>query len=161
MVAYSFKKLFVPAIEAGRKRHTIRAERKRHARPGEAVQLYYAMRTRQCRKILDPDPICSNVQTISLVVEPPGGLSEFGRLSRVRINGVPQLQQELERLAMLDGFDPRNLINPKIITDRLKVVNGHFLIRARYALIQMGAFWFETHGAGEFNGQIIHWKPSV
>lgn len=51
MVAYSFKARFVEPIRAGTKRQTIRNERKRHARPGEEVQLYTAMRTKQCRLI--------------------------------------------------------------------------------------------------------------
>lgn len=61
MVAYSFKRRFVTPIQAGLaishptyfgpvlpKRQTIRADRRRHARPGEEVQLYCGMRTRQC-----------------------------------------------------------------------------------------------------------------
>jgi uncharacterized protein YqfB (UPF0267 family) len=54
MVAYSFKKRFGPPILAGTKAQTIRAERagkSRHARPGELVQLYTGMRTRQCAKL--------------------------------------------------------------------------------------------------------------
>jgi len=54
MVAYSFKKQFGPPILAGTKAQTIRAERagrSRHARPGELVQLYTGMRTRQCTKL--------------------------------------------------------------------------------------------------------------
>lgn len=39
MVAYSFRKRFGPPILAGTKAQTIRADRKRHARPGEEVQL--------------------------------------------------------------------------------------------------------------------------
>ena len=54
MVAYSFKKQFGPPILANTKTQTIRAERlgrSRHARPGEQVQLYTGMRTRQCTKL--------------------------------------------------------------------------------------------------------------
>lgn len=54
MVAYSFKSRFGPPILAGTKAQTIRAERagkSRHARPGELVQLYTGMRTRQCRRL--------------------------------------------------------------------------------------------------------------
>lgn len=51
MVAYSFKKQFGPPILAGTKAQTIRADRKRHARPGEMVQLFTGMRTRQCRRL--------------------------------------------------------------------------------------------------------------
>jgi len=65
MVAYSFKKRFVEPIRVGLsritlsfdctpKRQTIRAiGKRRHARPGETLQLYTAMRTKQCEKIGD------------------------------------------------------------------------------------------------------------
>lgn len=64
MTAYSFKKRFVEPIRWGLglgldlsdeaaaigtpKRQTIRADRKRHARPGEELQLYCGMRTKGC-----------------------------------------------------------------------------------------------------------------
>lgn len=76
MVAYSFKKRFVEPIRVGLgyppsveafaagmdefgnvhrpppKRQTIRAiGKRRHARPGETIQLYTGMRTRQCQAI--------------------------------------------------------------------------------------------------------------
>jgi hypothetical protein len=54
MVAYSFKMRFAAPFLAGVKAQTIRAERagrSRHARPGEMVQLYTGMRTRQCTKL--------------------------------------------------------------------------------------------------------------
>ena len=51
MVAYSFKKRFVEPILLGTKAQTIRAERKRHARPFEELQLYTGMRTKHCRLI--------------------------------------------------------------------------------------------------------------
>lgn len=68
MVAYSFKKQFVDLIKVGLgqkvdhepggahvyhpKRQTIRAiGKRRHARPGEILQLYYGMRTKQCTSI--------------------------------------------------------------------------------------------------------------
>ncbi|MCJ2104738.1 hypothetical protein MKK70_04965 [Methylobacterium sp. E-041] len=54
MVAYSFKARFAAPILAGTKAQTIRAERagrSRHARPGERLQLYTGLRTRQCRHL--------------------------------------------------------------------------------------------------------------
>lgn len=51
MVAYSFQDRFREPIFAGTKRQTIRAERKRHARVGEELQLYTGMRTRHCKLI--------------------------------------------------------------------------------------------------------------
>lgn len=59
MVAYSFNKRFVPPVLAGlepgpwvpgMKRHTLRLPRSAgHARPGQRVDLYTAMRTKQCQ----------------------------------------------------------------------------------------------------------------
>lgn len=71
MVAYSFKSRFVEPIAAGRKRQTIRNDRKRHARPGEELQLYTAMRTKQCRLIARA--VCFAVTPIRI---------EFFRLGR-------------------------------------------------------------------------------
>ena len=68
MVAYSFKQQFRPPILAGTKRQTIRADRKRHARVGEQLQLYTGMRTRQCLIIgravcLDTSPVRIDVDS--------------------------------------------------------------------------------------------------
>jgi hypothetical protein len=52
MVAYNFQAQFAPAVEAGEKRRTIRAEGlRRHARAGDLLQLYTGMRTKECRKL--------------------------------------------------------------------------------------------------------------
>ena len=93
MVAYNFKSQFVAPIMAGTKRQTIRADRKRHARPREPLQLYTGMRTRQCRLVglahcLAVEPISIDVdgQLITL----PGGVLE-GRAT-------------LDLFALADGF---------------------------------------------------------
>jgi hypothetical protein len=76
MVAYSFQRQFVVPIQQGLgidnidlgvvpKRHTIRADRKRHARPGEELQLYRGMRTRGC--FLIGRARCTSISTITLV----------------------------------------------------------------------------------------------
>tara|TARA_R110002094_G_scaffold160396_10_gene145822 strand:- start:6047 stop:6463 length:417 start_codon:yes stop_codon:yes gene_type:complete len=67
MVAYSFKKQFSPRIVAGTKIGTIRAHRKRHAREGEALQLYQGMRTKHCAKII-PDPVCICIVNVGIMV---------------------------------------------------------------------------------------------
>lgn len=66
MVAYSFKKQFVEPIRAGRKSQTIRNERKRDVRVGEAMQLYCGMRTRSC--FLIGRATCRNVEPIGIDV---------------------------------------------------------------------------------------------
>lgn len=55
MVAYNFKSRFADLVEAGRKPHTIRDDKHngRHAEPGDKLQLYTGMRTRNCRKLRD------------------------------------------------------------------------------------------------------------
>lgn len=64
MTAYSFRPRFVAPVLAGTKRQTIRAERRRHARPGEQMQLYTGMRTKHCRLIARVT--CKEVSTIRI-----------------------------------------------------------------------------------------------
>ena len=78
MVAYSFKPRFVEPIRIGLskvslsfdcppKRQTIRAiGKRRHALPGETLQLYTGMRTKQCDKI--GDARCISVEPIVIKV---------------------------------------------------------------------------------------------
>lgn len=52
MVAYSFQARFMVPIVERTKRQTIRAPgKRRHARPGQALQQYFGMRTKYCRLI--------------------------------------------------------------------------------------------------------------
>ena len=67
MVAYSFKQQFRAPILAGTKRQTIRADRKRHVRTGEQLQLYTGMRTRQCAII--GHAVCEGVTPVRIAVE--------------------------------------------------------------------------------------------
>ena len=99
MTAYNFKAEFAPAVSAGEKRQTIRALRKggRHALPGEALQLFTGMRTRECRKLLDPDPTCIAVDPIDMIVVDDD--------VQVLVKDEPLSPLELDRLARADGFD--------------------------------------------------------
>lgn len=92
MVAYSFQARFAPLVEAGVKTQTIRAHRKRHARPGEAIQLYQGMRTKHCRKLVDPDPVCTAVRPILI--------DETG----IRFGGNWLNPDQQIALAQADGF---------------------------------------------------------
>ena len=97
MVAYSFKAMFAPKILNGTKRQTIRADRKRHARPGEEMQLYTGMRTRQCRLIARAT--CENIQPIKIV------FSSFGVSEKILINGEEIYSEPaLDEFAKKDGF---------------------------------------------------------
>lgn len=54
MPAFSFKSQFIPKIEEGTKGGTIRKYGKRPpVREGQPLMLYYAMRTKWCKKIKD------------------------------------------------------------------------------------------------------------
>ncbi|MBN9568748.1 MAG: hypothetical protein J0H79_14200 [Alphaproteobacteria bacterium] len=92
MVAYSFKRQFVQPIRALNKRQTMRNERKRHARPGEILQLYTGMRTKHCRLI--GTATCTAVLPVRL---------DFVK-ARVEIG--PKLRTDrLDEFAREDGFD--------------------------------------------------------
>ncbi|MEM6727010.1 MAG: hypothetical protein AAF618_00795 [Pseudomonadota bacterium] len=99
MVAYSFQKRFAPPILEDTKTGTIRAPRKRHAREGEALQLFTGMRTKHCQKIMG-DVKCAFVEPITFEVTDR-------RLHMVEI-GIPRwlLHPHGEDLfARMDGFD--------------------------------------------------------
>lgn len=99
MVAYSFKKRFAPHILTGRKKQTIRAERKRHARPGEELQLYTGMRTRSCRLL--GRARCKDVIRVKLHF-----VQNWVSL-KVTADGSVRLQarKQLDTFARCDGFD--------------------------------------------------------
>ncbi|APX83790.1 hypothetical protein BV511_03020 [Methylorubrum extorquens] len=97
MVAYSFKKRFGPPILAGTKGQTIRADRKRHARPGEELQLYTGMRTRQCQ-LLGRTP-CLSVMPVRLC------FSEQSATAPFEVGGAFLSWVEMEAFAKADGFE--------------------------------------------------------
>lgn len=98
MSAYGFKAQFAAAVTAGTKHQTIRALRKsgRHVLPGEAIQLYTGMRTKDCRKLVDPDPVVISVEPIS-IQQCVDGVQVFLKEERLG-------PRELTRLAVADGF---------------------------------------------------------
>ncbi len=98
MVAYSYKERFAEAVASGRKRQTVRAKRKRHARVGERIQNYTGMRTAKCRKLNDPDPVCIDVVAIDI---------DVGRYSitEIRVDGWTYTNAEAETFARADGFE--------------------------------------------------------
>lgn len=145
MVAYGFKKFFSPQIEDGTKRQTIRGDRARHARPGEAIQLYEGMRTRHCRRII-ADQLCTAVLPIQIRLNEL--INEV--VASIEVNGVFLLRDEIEEFARMDGFHP----------DRLQVkFNGR---SARTARENMGLFWRANHPDVDcFDGRLILWKPEA
>lgn len=94
MVAYSFKAMFAPRILDGSKRQTIRADRRRHARPGEQLQLYTGMRTKRCRLIARAT--CLSVSPVSLVFREGEG---------VALEGFKKTFGDLDAFGRADGFE--------------------------------------------------------
>ena len=96
MVAYNFQRRFAPPIVDGRKTQTIRAARRRHARPGEALQLFHGMRSTNCVKII-PDPLCIKVEPLHIQMDAEGKFVE------VQVGGG--LVEDLDAFALSDGFE--------------------------------------------------------
>lgn len=95
MVAYSFNPRFVEPIRQGFKTQTIRAHgRRRHARPGELLQLYSGMRTAHCQRIL-PDVPCLELMEVEIQFR-------AGEITRIVTDGVPVC--DLDAFAIRDGF---------------------------------------------------------
>lgn len=134
MVAYSFSPQFREAVATLAKRQTVRAHRKRHARPGEALQLYTAMRTKQCRKLVDVDPICTRVRPIKILTTANPLLGCV-----ITLDGEVLSAPEAEAFARSDGFVPA---------------------ANKPAARAMAAFWIERHGASLFSGVVIEWAPA-
>lgn len=136
MVAYSFAPQFVAPIQARSKLQTVRANRRRHARPGEAVQLYTAMRTKQCRKIVDIDPVCIRLWDIRIAVD----ASDRRVIGAISLDGAMLDRHEMEAFARSDGFSAGDGVS---------------------ALRRMGEFWLKAHGhLGTdfvFEGVCIRW----
>jgi len=89
MVAFNFQPQFIVDIQSGAKTQTIR--RTARAEVGDRLQLYTGMRTKACRKIVDPDPVCILTNYIALR---PDGIT-FGDAS---------LFPSADDFARMDGF---------------------------------------------------------
>lgn len=141
MVAYSFQRQFVLPIrlglvsgppQPGAKRHTIRADGlKRHARPGEEVQLYTAQRTKQCELI--GRARCTDAQPIEIHFRK----NHWGSLDWVRIGG-----RKGKKIDGLDGLHNFSRSDGFVAWDSLR------------------RFWRENHPkVDDFLGRIIFWEP--
>lgn len=92
MVAYNFQRQFADAVEAGAKRQTIRATgKRRHARPGDPLQLYTGMRSKACRKLREA--VC--VQSVPVHISEDGVVTWDGQ----QLPGA-----QVASLALQDGF---------------------------------------------------------
>lgn len=143
MVAYNFHPVFEPQIVDGSKLQTVRALRKRHARPGETIQLYCEQRSTNCRKII-PDPVCRSTQLIH--IHTSDLLPEF--IASIEIDGIPLSRPEIELFAAADGFAPAYF--------------GMFCDDGQPASARswMGSFWRKRHGVGRFECILVKWVPA-
>lgn len=113
MVAYSFRPRFVNPILVGLgmaapnsfgvtppeivpKRQTIRADRARHARPGEELQLYCGMRTKGC--FLIGRARCVRVAPVSL------SFLHNMEFAKVKGSTYARSWKDRDRFAQNDGF---------------------------------------------------------
>jgi hypothetical protein len=131
MVAYSFAPQFVDAIRNGTKCQTIRPiGKRRHARPGEPVQLYTGMRTAKCSKIVETDPICTGCHKIAIeiVQAKPTAQNIAHEITEILIDGQAVDESDI---AWADGFDD----------------------------VDEMAKWFgDQYGVGTFVGVMITWE---
>lgn len=97
MVAYNFQKQFVPLLLDGSKPQTIRAlGKRRHARKGDTVQIYTGQRTKHCQKLFEAE--CIKSQSVCMYIDSEGSFN-------VELNGIPLELNEIEKLAVDDGFE--------------------------------------------------------
>jgi hypothetical protein len=126
----------VPFVESGAKTHTIRGKRKNRPKPGQTFYGYYAMRTKQCRKVIQST--ITRVQDITIEelerrVEYRNGEHTFFDYPKITIDGEALAGDEMETLARRDGF---------------------------VDLFAMMRFWPVERRP--FEGDLIHWKfPSL
>lgn len=131
MVAYSFNKQFAEDVISGKKVQTVRANRKRHARVGEPIQLYTAMRTKHCRKLIDVDPVCVSVQEV--IISFPADESDADLI--MLLDRMPVVSNDLELFAKADGFD-----SVRHFKDWWRTTHG------------------KTKDSFLFKGVVIHWE---
>jgi hypothetical protein len=104
MVAYNFQSRFAPEVETGRKRQTFRAiGKRRHARPGEVLQLYTGMRTKGCRKLMKTDPECQEVVHVRLYLKGRRAKPTLAVMQEGVFMDMPR--GHIQSFALADGFE--------------------------------------------------------
>jgi hypothetical protein len=90
VVALNFSARFVPLVESRLKRQTIRVGAR--VKPGQAIQLYTGMRTKACRKLVTPDPICDTCMYIGLTAQ------------GITLSDASKFPRNIDEFARADGF---------------------------------------------------------
>jgi hypothetical protein len=113
MGALSFKSRFVDKVEAGLrnekggKRQSIRNFRKRAIKVGEMIYLYYAMRTKQCRKLGEAKCISVDIIVIDehqILIHDGWFDFENKELHWGNMKNKYSTPEELQAFAQDDGF---------------------------------------------------------
>jgi|WetSurMetagenome_2_1015567.scaffolds.fasta_scaffold11738_6 hypothetical protein len=108
-------KVFIDKVEAGTKRQTIRAMRKKRPfRLGDDLQFYSGLRTKKCYKIREDD-VCKEL--FNILIDCNGGPISPIRVFKIKADSLQALvyncmsdpankltNEELEDLAIRDGF---------------------------------------------------------
>lgn len=150
MVAYSFNTAFVADVEARTKRQTIRLPRKRHARPGERIQLFTGMRTKRCRKII-PDPVCIGVDEIRFDLREASAVpAELVSTVTFEVNGIPLIGLAADDYARGDGF--------KGLPARPLYYGSGDVRPGLPPFAHMALWWCAVHGPSLFEGVAIRWE---
>lgn len=118
MVALNFSPIFALLIAERKKTQTIRQTAR--AQAGDRLQLYTGQRTKACRKLVTPDPVCVDCTYVGLT---EGGMS-LGDKSR--------FPEDINEFAKLDGFGTYSAMW-KWFSNRYKTTSftGH-IIRWRF-----------------------------
>ena len=90
MVAINFSSRFAPLVETGTKLQTIR--RTARCKVGDRLQIYTGQRTAGCRKLIDPDPVCTFVGYVAF--RPDG----------ITVGNVNSHPRNIDEFARADGF---------------------------------------------------------
>lgn len=99
MAQLNFHSTFAPLVESGRKRCTIRAQRKRPIEIGEPLHCFTGLRTKNARRLLPPQT-CLCARDIRMRWKSSGKYQSF----ECRPNGKKLTVSEVQQLAHADGF---------------------------------------------------------
>ena len=91
MALINFQKQFVPDVESGKKKQTIRAPRKHPIRKGDALYLYTGLRTRYAKKLKEVK--CTGIEDVVI-----------GKREYKTGKGVWSGYLDLDYFAQKDGF---------------------------------------------------------
>lgn len=96
MPALNFLAIHAPKVKNRTKRCSIRKKRKRPIKVGDKLYFFTGQRTKHCKKL--GEGICKAVHEVNI-------LADVNNLLLVFLDGLLLDQEELETLAIKDGFE--------------------------------------------------------